>query len=461
VAGDPNRIATRRPAATFIALCAVMLLAPLDGAAQHWPSFRGPRGSGVADGSNPPVAWDASSGRNIAWKTAIPGFAHSSPIVWGDRVFVSTAVARDAKPYFRPGYYTDGDSADDNSVQSWRLYCLDRLTGKIIWDRVVFEGAPRTKRHIKSTHASSTPATDGRRLVVFFGSEGLYCYDLEGRLLWKQDLGALDLGSQYHPERQWGAASSPIIVGDLAVVQCDLQAGSFVAAFDLQTGRQVWKTSREELPSWSTPAVYDDGRRRQLVTNASKYIRGYDPATGLELWRLANTSDIVVPMPVAGDGLIFVTAGYQPGKPIFAIRSSASGDISLPADRSSNAHVVWSTQRGGSYIPTPVFYRGLLYLNASNGVLTCYDAATGAMVFERRIADKPGEYSASPVAADGRLYLSSEDGEIHVVEAGPAYRLVATNNMGEALMATPAVTPGMLIVRGLRHVFGVAAAPSR
>lgn len=451
----------RHAAERLVALCTLVLVATCDAKAHQWPGFRGPRGSGVADGSHLPVTWDASTGRNIAWKTAIPGFAHSSPIAWGDRVFVSTAVSQDPNPYFRPGYYPDGDSADDNSVHRWRLYCLDRRTGRIIWDRVAHEGAPRTKRHIKSSHASSTPVTDGRRVVVFFGSEGLYCYDVQGRLLWKQDLGALDLGSIYYPERQWGGASSPIIVDGLVIVQCDLQEGSFLAAFDLQTGRRVWTTSREEIPSWSTPALYDDGQHPQLVTNGAKYIRGYDPRTGHELWRLANTSEIVVPTPVAGDGLIFVTAGYQPGKPIFAIRPGASGDISLQAGRTSNTHVVWSTQRGGSYIPTPVLYRGLLYLNAANGVLTCYDAATGAITYERRVGDKGGAYSASPVAADGRLYLSSEDGEIHVVEAGRDYRLIATNNMGEALMATPAVTPGILIVRGLRHVFGVAESPSR
>ena len=425
--------------------------------AQSWPSFRGANASGIASGQVPPTTWDVTVPRNMLWKTRIPGLAHSSPIVWGDRVFLTTAESNDANPYFRRGFSRGGDFAPDFTVRHrWRVYCLDRRTGRVRWERTAHEGVPRSKRHVKSTYASATPATDGRHVVVFFGSEGLYCYDPEGRLLWKQDLGVLDTGSTYHGENLWGTASSPIIYENLVIVQCDLLQDSFLAAYDLETGRRMWRMSRDEIPSWATPTVYSGTWRTEIVTNAGKYVRGYDPSTGRELWRLGNTSEIAVPTPVAGLDLIFVTSGYQPGKPIYAIRPGATGDISMKNGEQATAHVAWSTQRGGSYVSTPLVYGDYLYTTSSNGVLACYDGRSGNLIYERRMADKGGAYSASPVAAGGKIYLASEDGEVHVVKAGPAYQLLATNPMGEALMATPAISEGVIFVRGDKHIYAMA-----
>jgi len=428
--------------------------------AQNWPGFRGQNASGVADGQHPPTTWDGEKATNIVWKTPIPGLAHASPIVWGDRVFIATAVSSAPQGKFRHGLYGDVDSDKDVSKHAWKVYCLDKGTGKILWERTSAEGVPKIKRHIKSTQASSTPATDGKYVVAFFGSEGLFCYDFTGKLVWKQDLGLLDSGWFFDPDYQWGTASSPIIYKGLVIVQCDLQKNSFIAGFDLKTGKRIWSTPREEIPSWGTPTVYESKGRAVVVTNATKRIRGYDPLTGKELFQLTGNSEVTVGSPVAGHDLIFVTAGYPPIQPIYAIKATATGDITLAEGQDSNEHIAWSKKRGGTYIPTPIIYGDYLYTCSNNGVLTCYQAKTGERIYQQRIGDKGGAFTASPVAADGKLYLASEDGEVFVIKAGPKYELLATNPMGEVVMATPAISDGMIIVRGLQHVFGIAERPA-
>jgi outer membrane protein assembly factor BamB len=248
----------------------------------NWPSFRGDHAAGVADGQNLPERWDGEKGTSIKWKTTIPGLSHASPVVWGDQLFVTTAISSRASASFKKGLYGDGDASEDRSSHQWKVYCLDKRTGKILWDRIAYEGVPLEKRHIKATYANSTPATDGRYVVAFFGSQGLYAFDLKGSLIWKQNLGRLNAGAYDVPDYEWGTASSPIIYKDLVIVQCDQQQGSFLIALDIKSGKQVWKTSREELPSWGTPSIYPSKTRPELVTNAPNFIRGYDPATGKE-----------------------------------------------------------------------------------------------------------------------------------------------------------------------------------
>jgi outer membrane protein assembly factor BamB len=439
----------------IISIC-LCLLSITVAQAQNWPSFRGSNASGVADGKPTPVAWDAVKGINILWKTAIPGLAHSSPVVWGDKVFISTAISSQGKEYFRHGLYGDVDSDKDVSKHTWKVYGLDKLTGKILWEKVACEGVPKIKRHIKSTHANSTPATDGKHVVAFFGSEGLYCYDVNGKLLWKQDLGLLDSGWFYDPDYQWGTASSPIIYKNMVILQCDVQKGSFIAAYDLKDGKQIWKTPREEIPSWGTPTIYEGKTRAELITNATRAARGYDPLTGKELWRLSGNPEVTATTPIAGHDLIFICNSYRPNQPIYAIRAGASGDISLKEGATTNEHVAWSVQRGGTYMPTPIIYGDYLYTCANQGVMACYNAKSGERIYQQRIADKGGAYSASPVAADGKVYFSSEDGEIFVVKAGPKYELLASNPMGEVLMATPAISDGMIFVRGQHNLFAIA-----
>lgn len=417
--------------------------------AQNWPSFRGPGAAGVIESKHAaPVSWDVDSSRHVSWRTAIPGLGHSSPIVWGDRVFVTTAVSSDPKSVFQ--YPLDGqlDRRTDLARQQLKLYCLDKHTGKVLWERVAADVTPRIARHPHNSYASATPATDGKRVVAFFGSEGLYAFDLDGKPLWKRDLGPLDQGAFDVPDYKWGSASSPVIYKNLVIVQCDQQKGSFLAAFDAATGNPVWRAPREALPSWATPTVYEGSGRAELVTNGTEYFRGYDPATGRELWRIKGTSMISVPTPFAAHGLIYLASGYyRYMQPIIALKPGAAGEV-------RPEQVAWRTEKGAPYMPTPIVYGDYFYAFNHRGILTVYNAGTGERIYEQRLAQ--GAFTASPVATGGRLYACSEDGDVYVVKAGPAFELLATNHMGEVVMATPALSDGMLIIHGLGHVFGIA-----
>ncbi len=428
---------------------------PMASSAGSWPAFRGAQAAGIADGVRLPDTWNPKTGEHVRWRTPIPGLAHSSPIVWGDRVFVTSAVSADPKATFRPGLYGDGDASADRSPQRWMLYALDAKTGAIAWERVAFEGPPRELRHIKSTYASATPATDGRLVVASFGSQGVYAYDLKGTLLWKADLGRLDVGAYDVPTFEWGTASSPIIWNGLVILQCDTQADSFLVALDGATGAIVWKTERDELPSWGTPTVATTSKGAELVTNASKFVRGYDPRTGRELWRLGRSSKITAPTPIAVGDLLIVASGRAPERPIFAVKAGARGDVTLGDGQTSSPAVVWSKSGRGSYMPTPLAYQGILYVLANNGVFDAYDLQTGEEIYRQRLEGVGSGFSASPVAADGKIYLSNEDGEMLVVAAGSSFKHIATNSMGETLMATPALSQGVMLVRGASTLFAV------
>src|SRR5581483_1294781 len=285
--------------------------------------------AGVADGQFPPTNFDVPKGKNVRWKTPIPGLGHSCPVVWGNRVFLTTAVSEDPDPKIRIGNYGDVASVNDKTKHTWQVLCLDADTGKILWTRTAFEGVPKIKRHLKGSQANCTPATDGRHVVACFGPEGLYCYDFAGNLLWKRDLSTLDSAFALDREYEWGFGSSPAICNGKVILQCDLSHDSFIAAFDLADGSKVWSTPRDEIPSWSSPVVWRTAKRTEIVTNAAQYARGYDPATGAELWRLAKKSEVTIPTPVLGKDLAFITSGNRPIQPIIAVRPGAVGDISL------------------------------------------------------------------------------------------------------------------------------------
>lgn len=422
-----------------------------------WPSFRGPQASGVAEGQNLPDRWNGKTGENILWTTPIPGLAHSSPIVWGNRVFVTSAVSQDPKATFRPGLYGDGDASKDRSRHRWMIYALDRNSGKVLWERVAHEGEPIEKRHIKATYANSTPATDGRIVVAWFGSHGIHAFDTNGGFLWKVDLGRVDVGAYDIPTFEWGPASSPIIWNDLVILQCDTQTDSFIMALDAKTGKTVWKTDRDELPSWGTPTVVSTPSGPELVANASNFIRGYDPRTGKELWRLGRSSKITAPTPIYDRDVIVVASGRGPERPIFVLRAGSRGDLTLPEGKSSSDAILWSRTGRGSYMPTPLIYKGILYVLANNGLFDAYDLRTGEEVYRQRLPVIGSGFSASPVAADDKIYLTNEDGEILVIAAGPKFAHLATNTMGDLLMATPALSNGVMYVRSATSVFAIGS----
>jgi outer membrane protein assembly factor BamB len=423
---------------------------------RNWPSFRGDGSAGNGDGQRAITDWDAATGKNIKWKTPIPGVATSSPIVWGNRVFTTTAVSSAGNNSMRTGLYGDVKPVDDLSSHEWVMYCLDKATGKILWERKAVIGVPRTKRHTKSSQASSTPVTDGRRVVAVFGSAGaMIAWDYSGKELWRVNVGTLDSGWFFDPAFQWGHSSSPIIYRNSVILQADIQKGSFIAAWDIATGKQLWKTERaDEISTWGTPTIARTADGRDvLVTNGTK-IRGYDPASGKQLWTLGPNSEITIGTPVAGNGLVYVTGGYPPVRPIYAIRPGAEGDISLQKGQESNQSIAWSNMTEGTYIPTPLLYDGYLFTLNINGVLSAYDPQTGKRAFRGRVGTG-GAFSSSPVGADGRLYIASEDGEVYVISATPDLKQIAKNDMKEVIMSTPAISDGLIVVRTMGHLYGI------
>jgi outer membrane protein assembly factor BamB len=424
----------------------------------NWPSFRGTNAAGVADGHPLPAEWSVPDSRNVRWKTPIPGLGHSSPVVWGGRVYVATSISGADKVELKVGLYGDIGSVNDTSVHRWLIYALDGASGKILWERTATSGVPKIKRHPKATHANTTLATDGQYLVAFFGSEGLYCFDLDGKLIWRKDLGVLDSAFYVVPEAQWEFASSPVIYKDKVLVQCDVLKGSFIAAFSVKDGRELWRTDRDDVPTWGTPTVHVDGGRAQMIVNGYKHAGAYDVETGKERWRLQGGGDIPVPTPVVAHGLVFLTSAHGPLAPIYAIRLDASGDISLKPGETSNQFVAWSYAREGAYMSTPVVYGDYVYSIRTNGVLICYHARTGERMYQTRLGGGTSGFSASPVAGDGKIFIASEDGDVYVVKAGPAYVLLATNAMGDVCMASPALSKGVMYFRTKSQLVAVAAA---
>jgi len=416
---------------------------------QNWPGFRGPGARGIAEGYPTRAAWnvDPAAGKlsGLLWRAEVPGLGHSSPIVWGNRIFVATAVRLSGKAPLRIGYYGDTQAAQDNDEQQWMILCFDKKTGKRLWERIIRTNKPAATRHEKATHANTTLSTDGQRLVAFFGSEGLYCLDLNGKPLWSKDLGVINI-SKYGIG--WGYGSSPALHGERIVLLCDDPQNPFVAAFRLSDGKELWCVSRKGdcERSWGTPLIHNDGARTQVVTNGWPYIVSYDLETGKELWRLRGGGDNPIPTPFVAEGLIIVTSAHGGKAPLFAIRPSARGDISLPEGSDSNDAIVWSVPNGGSYISTPVKYGRYVYLANHNGVLRCYEFGTGRKMYEERLGANSA-FSASLVAADGKIYCPAEEGVVSVIKAGPKLETLAQNEMGEPCLATPAISQGVLYFR--------------
>jgi outer membrane protein assembly factor BamB len=438
--------------ATSIAILAAPA-APKPGV--DWPQFRGIDANGIAEGFSLPATWNPATGVNIQWRTPIPGLGLSSPIVWGDVVFVTTAISGKSDASLKIGYYGDITPVKDDTEHEWRVYALDKRTGKIKWQQTAIKEVPKIKRHMKNSHANSTLATDGQRVIAFFGSEGLYAYDMNGTPLWKKDLGVLDAGFYMVPDAQWETGSSPVLYEGMVIVQADVQKNSFLAMFDAKDGHEVWRTPRNDVPTWGTPTIHRVNGQTQILVNGMKHVGAYDFKTGKEIWSLSGGGDIPVPTPVVSDGLVYITNAHGPAAPVYAIKDTAVGDISLKGDATSNEHVAWSAPRTGGYMCTPLVYRGLVYIVRFNGVLVAFDARTGEKKYETRLGGATSAFTASPVANDGRVYIASEDGQIFVIKAGPAYEQIAMNEMSAPVLASPAISEGRLLLRTGAEVMSI------
>ncbi len=441
----------RHPVLVALTVCAIGSTV----SAGNWPQFRGPQGQGVSDETALPSTWSASS--NVAWKTPIAGLGHSSPIVWGNHVFLTTAIegeplpgakapvhlldpAKPAEPFVHP------DSLGADRKHTYKVIALALDTGAVRWERVAYEGAVYDGRHKRSSYASPTPVTDGSRVYAYFGSEGLFAYDFAGTLLWKVDVGDIKtLGM--------GTASSPVLYKNLVILQCDEDGGeaSFITALDGKTGKTVWKTKRPTSVTWTTPALVPAGSGLELVAAGNEFIIGYDPATGTELWRTKGLESNTVAVPLVGHGLVIASAGY-PTKKVIAIRPGGKGDIT-GTDR-----IAWTYDKGTSYVPSPILYGDYVYLISDAGLLTCLDAKTGAVKYEGGRPPVPAKFVASPVAFGGNLYITSTDGDTFVVKAGPTHEVLRTNELDEPVFASMAPAQGRLLIRAQGHVYCIKSA---
>jgi outer membrane protein assembly factor BamB len=408
----------------------------------------------VLDNANLPATFDFDKQENIRWKIEIPGMGISSPAIWGNRLFITTAVSTADKAGFKPGLYGDVTPIQDSSVHEWKVYCIEKSNGKILWERTSYKGVPKIKRHPKSTHANSTIATDGKYVVAFFGSEGLYCYDIDGKLLWQKNFGVLKSVFFTMQKAEWEFASSPIIYKGVLIIQCDVLENSFVAAYDVKTGVELWKSERDEYPGWCTPNIYTNAGKTYVAVNGFKHRGGYDFATGKEVWKMSGGGDIQIPTPVIGNNLIYFNSAHGKSSPIIAVKTSATGDITLNGDETSNSGVQWSLPRGGSYIQTMLLYRDLLYNVNWNGTINCLDPSTGKEVYNAKLGSAKS-FIASPVASDGRIYIVDEEGTVYIIKDGNTFNLLAEMPMKDICMTAPAITDGMIFFRTQHNLFAV------
>jgi outer membrane protein assembly factor BamB len=424
--------------------------------AGQWPQFRGPGASGLDDARPLPTRWDVKTGENVRWRVPVPGLAHSSPIIWDDRIYVTT-VTKPGEADLKVGLYGDIASVDEDESHQWCLLAFGKQTGRLLWNTPAFEGRPRVKRHPKSSHCNSSPATDGRRIVALFGSEGLACFDPSGKALWTKDLGPMESGFFAVPSAQWGFASSPILHEGKVIVLCDVLVGSFLAAFDLDSGKELWRSERKDVPTWGTPTVITAAVHQQIVVNGWHSTGGYDPATGRNLWTLDGGGDIPVPTPVFAHGLIYLTSAHGRFRPMRAVRPDATGNITPPDPGQTNAAIVWAHARQGNYMQTPIVVGDSLYGCADSGVLTCFDARTGAIHYSERLSGTGQGFTSSPVSDGRNLYFASELGSVLVVPSGTKFSIVATNELGETCMATPAISDASLFYRTRSRLVAISA----
>ena len=411
--------------------------------AENWPQWRGPGGQGVSSERAVPADWQPD--RNIAWKVALPS-GHSSPIVWGDRLFVTAAIEGEVIPGARavehtmegkPWVHPDSVAADRR--HTLKVLALDTRTGRTVWERTAYDGPVFDARHRASSFAGPTAATDGRMVFAYFGPEGLYAYDVDGTPRWK--------AVEKFPTLGLGAGTSPVLFENLVIIQRDEDNGerSSIVAYDKATGREAWRTRRPVQISWATPVLVQTGSRAELVTSATEFVIAYDPRTGTELWRTKGVESNAIHTPLVGHGLVIVTAGY-PAKKVLALRPGAVAD---------DKRVAWEYAKGTAYVVSNILYGDYLYLVADNGLVTCLDPRTGEVKYEGGRIPVPARFTGSPVAFDGLVALTSQDGDTFLIKAGPRHEIVRTNSVDEPVYASLAVANGRVYVRGAQHLFAI------
>jgi outer membrane protein assembly factor BamB len=421
---------------------------------RQWTAYRGRFSAGFLDNANLPESFDINKMINVRWKTEIPGLGLSSPVIWDNKIFITSAISENDRAGFKPGIYGDIAPVSDSSIHEWKVFCINKGTGKLIWEKTAYKGIPKMKRHPKSTHANTSVATDGKYVVAFFGSEGLFCYDMNGKLMWQKSFGILKSVFFAVKSAEWEFASSPIIYKGVLVVQCDVLDNSFVAAYDLKTGRELWKTQRDEYPGWCTPNIYTNAGKTYVALNGYKNRGGYDFETGKQVWNMSGGGDIQIPTPIVGNDLIYFNSAHGKYSPIIAVKTSAVGDITLKEPATSNDYIKWSLPRGGSYMHTLLLYKNHLYNVNWNGTFICLDPLTGKEIYNAKLG-KSKSFIASPVASDGKIYVVDEEGTIYVVQDGDEFKLLAEVSMNDVCMTAPAITDGMIIFRTQKYLIAV------
>ncbi len=409
----------------------------------QWPRWRGPDDNGIAR-SDAPLHW--SDTENIKWKAAIPGRGHSSPVLWGDKIFLTTAVPTGPGPAPAPPKDGFGGDTSPQPEQRFEVICLDKKTGKVIWERTAATAAPHEGFHqMYGSFASNSPVTDGKRVYAFFGSRGVYCYDLDGKLMWQKDLGVkmkMRLG--------FGEGVPPALGGDALILPFDQESGSFIVALDKTTGAELWRAKRDESSTWSMPLILDYKGTTQVVVAATNKVRSYDLKTGKLIWECGGLGVNVIPAPVWQDDMVFVMSGFR-NPNLMAIRLGRTGDLT------GTDAVVWSNARGNSYTPSPVLYDNKLYTLTDTGLLSCYNARTGKPYYHQSRLPKPYSFKSSPVGTNGKLYMASEDGDVVVVRMGEKFEVLATNTLTDQFfVSTPAIVDGEIFLRGQNTLFCIS-----
>jgi outer membrane protein assembly factor BamB len=435
---------------SLLILSVVCALSFAVSAQDRWPQFRGAQSIGVAEDATLPDKWSATE--NVAWKTDIPGTGWSSPIVWGDKIFVTSVVnTGDTEPP-KKGLYFGGERPAPPSEHRWMVYAVDFKTGKVLWEREVFRTVPKISRHLKNSYASETPVTDGERVYAYFGNVGLFCFDVKGNLLWKQ------MNEPRKTRFGWGTAASPVLYKDRLYIVNDNDEQSYLLALDKKTGKQIWKVERDIGTNWATPYIWENEKRTELIVPATKVVRSYD-LDGKVLWEFKGMSSIAIPMPFSKHGLLYITSGYvgDQHRPVYAVKPGASGDISLKEGEASNQFIAWYQRQAGPYNPSPIVYGDLYYTLLDRGFFTAHDARTGKVVYDKqRIDPAAGAFTSSPWAYNGKIFCLSEDGDTFVIQAGGEYKLLGKNSLDEMCMATPAIVRGSLVIRTASKLYRIA-----